>query len=730
MASPFAKYQSEQVQQLAPGFVEGFGRAGASIGQGIANLGQGIATGIEERDKQKKEEAKIQGMLSPYLKRDPRIQGINQHLASGDLQKDDKGNVFVPDDRRELFDPVKLDDALSFYNKTGGDGSKLTGDELTKFATAFEADKKYEADEAAKVAAALERRKVEAEINKMNADAAEKYARAGIGDILGALASGQDMSTYSPTPFSVPTAGFGVGSTPQPTPTAGFSVLTGAPSATSTQAPRVAPATPAPARPGTVTPQSVTAGRTTTQTLSTASTTPAVATTPTPLASLPTMPVNTTPADASKAYAKEIPLLQTARTQLENGWQKESAAMEANFRIAIARLTERRANADDIKAARETHQAMFDLKAERHKANLASLDSRLKAFQSAADEARAAEKAAKEGTAAKREEVKFNVEYGAEGKPAATGSFKTFWQKSETEIENAGIIPGRTGGTKAIEMKAAAKAAHDAKMKNYPAWYQVGLTTEGANQYRFRMVEPTAEPINEGNRGNIQTVVEGYAEGRTFLTNLLAAVESTDDQRIRNYLDRFIVTTSKDDVYAEGEQLGQFGVATFRRAIVSGGNFSDADREYVKALITQINSPNAFKDKDYQLAQTRVLAKFIDSKFRTTLAANGVRLDLDTSEKFLKREDVNGSNADALDSLEKAKTFYRAYGIDTNKTEKPSKPNAILDIANLDGQIKAADEAGNMRLKRALEQMKKEHIESKEKAAKKAKEEVARARGA
>jgi hypothetical protein len=34
MASPFAKYQSEQVQQMAPGFVEAYGRAGASIGQG------------------------------------------------------------------------------------------------------------------------------------------------------------------------------------------------------------------------------------------------------------------------------------------------------------------------------------------------------------------------------------------------------------------------------------------------------------------------------------------------------------------------------------------------------------------------------------------------------------------------------------------------------------------------------------------------------------------------
>ena len=746
MASPFAKYQSEQVQQLAPGFVEAYGRAGASIGQGIANLGQGIATGIEEREKVKKDEAKTQAFIGSYLKRDPRIQGVNKHLAEGDLLKDDDGNVYMPPDRGELFDIPKLEEALAYYNKTGGDGSKLTGDALTKFATEFEADKKYEADEAAKAAAALERRKLLADISKTEAEAAEKYARAGIGGIIGAFGAGADMSKWR-SPMMAPPMTMGGGeAAPQPPATAGFSILTGMPGKVAGGGSGTTPGTST--APNTVTPARNAAGKPLATTLSTAPTTPAVATTTAPIsvtppASVPAaaaapMPVNTTTTATSQAYLTEIPKLQQQRITLDQAWQKEIGMFTANHQIALARLTAQGATPDDIKALGETANTQYKLKVDRYNANIATLDSRLAGFQKAADEARAAEKAeqgrvadSRAGAGEKRATTEFEVKYGKEGKPATPGEFKTFASKIETKINAAGTIEGRTGGTAAAEMRRAAQSEHTQIMEQHPAWYAVGMTTEGANQYQFRMVDfPTAPPLSSTVRADAQTVVEGYAEGRVFLTNLLKAVESTDEDRVRNFLDRFLVTTSKDDVFAEGEQLGQFGVAAFRRAIVSGGNFSDADREYVQKLITQINSPNAFKDKDYQLAQTKKLASFIDAKFRSTLAAKGVRLDLKTSEAFLKREDIDGSNAPALESLEDAKKYYEAFDINTAKADKPTRPNALLDAAYIDGEIKAAEKANNPTYVKILKQMKKEHIEAKEKAAKKAAEEARRARGA
>jgi hypothetical protein len=734
MASPFAKYQSEQVQQLAPGFVEGFGRAGASIGQGIANLGQGIATGIEERDKVKKEEAKTQAVLGSYLKRDPRIVSVNASLAKGDLQKDDKGNIFAPDDKKGIFDPVRLNEALTYYNQTGGDGSRLTGDALTKFATQFEADKKYEADQDAKVGAALERENLQADINKKNAEAAEKYARAGIGNVIGAFGAGQDMSKWR-APMAPPMAG--VAPPAQPPKTAGFSILAETPSSTPAAKPL----------PGTVTPQGVTAGRPLAATLGAAPKAPAVATTPVPVSITPpakipasaaeAMPTNTTTEATSNAYLTEIPKLQQARIELDQSWQKEIGMFSANHQIALARLTAQGATPEDIKALGETANTMYKLKADRYAANVATLDSRLSGFQKAADEARAAEKAA-QGTKAevraeageKRSNVEFDVKYGVEGKPAPKGKFATFWQKTEAEREQSGIIPGRTGGTMAVEMRRANKEAHDKNMKDYPAWYQVGLTTQGANQYRLRMVEPTAEPISESVRNDAQIVVEGYTEGRVFLTQLLQAVQSTDDDRTRNYFDRFLATTSKDDVWAEGQQLGQFGVAAFRRAIVSGGNFSDADREYVAQLITQINTPNVFANKDALLAQTKKLASFIDAKFRSTLAAKGITLDLKASEEFLKREDRDGSSSQDLASLDKTREFYKAYKIDPAKNTTPSRPNVILDVVEVRKQVEKARKAGNQRLVDLLEHTLKQNAEDKAKAAREATAAAARARGA
>jgi hypothetical protein len=728
MASPFAKYQSEQVQQIAPGFVEAYGRAGAAIGQGIANIGQGIGQAIEKSDAKAKEEAKQQAIIGSYLKRDPRVQGVNAFLANGDLKKDDQGNVYLPEENKDRFDPVKTADAIAFFNKTGGDGSRLTGDALTRFSVEFEADKKYEADQAAKEGAALERRKLLADISKTEAEAAEKYARAGISGVLGAFGSGQDMSTYQPPATGM--SPLGISATPS------------APSVSSFLAPavpQVGGATLGTSNaPAGFTPERYQAGVPLATTLKTASTAPAVATTPKPVSPAPApaavkapMPVTTDAADASKAYITEIPKLQSARTQLDNEWQKEAAMFSANYQITMGRLTAMGATSEDIKAAEATAKTQYQMKVDRYNANVASVESRLSAFQKTADETRAAEKAAQSRATSSTEELKTNVEFGTPGQPVTPGKFKTFNEKVEAKINNAGIIPGRTGGTKAVEMQAAAQDRHTQIMEKFPTFYEVGLTTEGGNQYQFRMLDyPTAAGISPSVRGNVQAVVEGYAEGRVFLTKLLEVVQSTDEDAIKNYLDRFILTTTKDDTFMEGEALGQFGVAAFRRAIVSGGNFSDADREYVQKLITQINSPNVFRNKDKMMAQTKKLAEFIDSKFRSTLAANGVRVDMKTSEAFLKREDIDGSNSAGLDNLEKAKAYYRAYNIDDTKATKPSRGSETLDAAYIDTEIEAARKGGNTRYVKILENMKKEHIESKEKAVKKAKEEAARARGA
>jgi hypothetical protein len=143
MPSPFQKYQSEQVQQIAPGFVEGFGRAGASIGQGLASAGASIAGGMEKAQQRTSEESKLKGSLAPYLAKD--MAKVTAGVKSGSLIQNPDGTVSINPENpnKDLIDTSTID----FYNQTKGDINVLQGNDLTRFAASFESKKKIEAME-------------------------------------------------------------------------------------------------------------------------------------------------------------------------------------------------------------------------------------------------------------------------------------------------------------------------------------------------------------------------------------------------------------------------------------------------------------------------------------------------------------------------------------------------------------------------------------------------------
>ncbi len=767
----FQKYQSEQVQQIVPGFVEAYGRAGASIGQGIANVGASIAKGMEDAEKRKQEEAKIQGMLSPYLKSDQRVQSVKQQLSAGWLKKDDEGNVFIPDEHKDKFDPAKANEAIAFYNETGGDGSKLTGAALTKFATSFESEKKYAADQAAQEDKRLEKLKTLAEIRKMEADAYATASKAGRAEIIGAFGAGTDMSTFTPSISTQPARSVLDGT---PYANGGGAVSTGVPASApasgsilSNTAPSGVFTTDLSGKGFSLTPEAAPAGfnlqryasgkplvakiseagTSPTQTTEepsaalTAGTSPATTgATPASLPGSMTTAINpgVTTTSTSTNYLEQIPIVQQARIDLDKAWQTEISTFSANYNLAVSRLTASGATAEELKALGESFNSQYKLKADRYTANVATISDRLAMFQKAADEARAAQTsgiatltAEQAKDKANMTKVEFEAKYGKPvepGKEAPASDKKgTFAATVQSRVQNAGIIPGRTGGTEQTNLRRAAQEEHTKIMREYPTWYNVGLTTKGGDEYQMQLLSyPTSAPIDATIKAKVDENVVGYTEGRAFLTQLLDAVNGTDEERAKNYLNRFLATTSKDEEFATGQMLGQFGVAAFRRAIVSGGNFSDADREYVQKIITQINTPNPFATKDYLKAQTKKLAEFIDYKFRSGLSAQGVRLDLDTAKKFLTREkdDVG------LAELAKTEDFYRAYKIDTKSTKAVSRGNESIDPVAIRNRAKAARDAGNTLLAAELERILKSDQDAKDAAVKKAKEAAAKARGA
>ena len=180
MASPFQKYQGEQVQQIAPGFVEAYGRAGQSIGAGIAGFAEQVVKGYQVGRERDKQEAILKGQLEPYIKNDERTKRVNDLVSGGVLVKNSDGTVGISAQYADKVDINEANKLLDFYNTTGGDGNKLTGEALTNFAARYQGEQKYAAEQAATAKAKLENDLTQAKINDLNAKAAERNANAGL----------------------------------------------------------------------------------------------------------------------------------------------------------------------------------------------------------------------------------------------------------------------------------------------------------------------------------------------------------------------------------------------------------------------------------------------------------------------------------------------------------------------------------------------------------------------
>jgi len=678
----FQKYQGEQVQQIPAGYVEAMG----SMGKAYANIGQSIAGGIIEADKRAQEEAKIQGALSPYLRNDKRTQAVESALSTGLLKKDAEGNVIVPEENANKLDLATATSAIDFYNKTGGDGSKLKGADLTRFATQFEAQRKYEADEAAKEDKRVERLKTLAEIRKMDAEAKSKENEAAAGRVLTGYAAGTPLES----PSAVPAVSLNLPTVTAPTYDYNSPIQTGASGNTyampsfrvdrynaGEQLAGQLGSAPAEATPVVSTAKAAPAPATTAP--ATTQATPGRAALP-----IPTVPQGTT-VETIKAVEAERQVLteryQTSRTDANAEHSRRMIALQKTGGATPAM----------IKQSQEIlNSRLADLDAQL-KANQDLLDKRFAAATTTSSEIRSEQAAGLAVKADTRAEEQLKLAKAADeravaegrmkleeyelkyGKPVAGGDTTgldssklkpgTFARSQAVEREAAAAVPGRTGGAYAREQEQKVAAQQNKMKSDYPANWGIGVFHDGAKQYQLDLLRfPTATAVDGANVGKVQEAIDGYSTAQSFLQQLNDLAESTDPNAIQNYLNRMLPTAagSAKVTLVTGEMMAQFGVAAFRRAIVSGGNFSDSDKQFVAKMITDINSLNPLKDRDLMISQTRALAQFMDSKFRAELAGFGVRFDTTTAREFLARE---GDKA-GLKQLEKTEQYVRTFGID------------------------------------------------------------------
>ena len=683
----FQKYQGEQVQQIPGGYVEAMG----SVGKAYQQFGASVSAGMQEAQKRADEEAKLIGALSPYIKADQRTQDVERFLQKGIFTKAEDGSVVVSANWADKVNMEEVNKTLSFYNSTGGDGSKLSGASLRTFAAMYEGEQKYASDQASRAAAKIDADLKNAQIAELKAKTAERMANSGLYgsaltgmgfnaptaniDSIGAPTSqalGVTNTTPTLTPPTTPkAAGSDVKTVPMvDTTISGVASPTGqtpeqkAAETAATYAKPTAPATAPGAAPG----------------AAPAATTPAPAAKP---AEIPKAPAPKAAAPAAPAAAPAAPATAATAAAPAAPTKYDIPKKAAEVTATLKSIEEERTNIQTkysskrTEAERQITRTKATMRVPANSAGLQLATATLKFHEDRLKDISEAE--ARDLRAVDDKVAAVNRDFAAY-QAAATSvrqdtESKRIAEKDAAAVKNAAAEESRKAGA------AKAKAVQD-----YPimgVWTHMGYKMKNAKT--GELVEPAdfgIAPLTTQQKNDVNTSYDGMIKAQDFLLRLKDTLRSRSATN-NEWSQRFRLTASDMQNYFEGELASTFGVATFRRAIVSGGNFSDADREFVKKAITYLNTAAPDMSQSDLESSTNALAIFINAMYSRSLQSQGMIYNPEETKKQIAdlRSIGADTQADALDAnIAETERFHSTYNIKpTGKSNlSPEEKTALL----------------------------------------------------
>lgn len=668
MASPFAKYQSEQVSQLAPGFVEAYGRAGASIGQGIASVGQSIAKGMELAEQKKLEQAKLEGALNPYIRTE--VGNVEQSIKNGLLVKDAAGKISVAPGQEKNVDPNKVGRAIDLYNLTDGGKKTLNADELTRAVSTIQSYDAMEKTAAEKAKAARDAKIAEldytskvlgnaAQLSEGIAAFAAQRTQLGIaagmqGDTQGAQvaiaearalndkamgirfdamrAAGINVDAYLPAaPVAAPVrpAAAAVGSGAStlytvPTDTAfteslgRFDAMRTAGSAPAAPAQTAAPEvrknaeispTEAPKAVAPAAPTAVQAPA------------PSVPATPTPAAPAVAKPT------ARQLQTGQMPAVAPAPAPVVAG---QPAVTPVTGRVTTTNAAVAQAEGE-IQSLQSAKSIYIDTQ-KRYKslAAVAGLaPDQVKSFQKLADDA---------------------------FKQALDIDDQITKKMTLISTEKAGVATAKTAETK-LGMEQG--KAMDERFPDFGGGWMASGRAKAFKLYPDDPAKALSDVRIGGIKGASTEIVDTLSSLGSFMDSTMAIENALDERLEKGGVGLFdLLTLDKGDYesYTKGNVGEKILLASMRKAIVSGGNFSDADRQFVLESIAAINNLDPRKREPYLKALNKTMAEMVMSMYDKKLKAQGVERHLE-----LLTED---ERKDAISPTEIA--FKDRFGLDAS----------------------------------------------------------------
>ena len=676
----FQKYTGEQVQQLAPGFVEAYGRAGASIGQGIASIGSSVAKGIEGAEQRRIENAKTQGAINPYLRTE--VENVNRSVENGFLQVGKDGKVSIVAGQEKNLDPNKIGRAIDLYNKTDGGKKELKTADLAGLVSTIQSYDTLEKQAADRAAAARATKLADLEYNSkyLSSAAALSQGIAGFaaqkrdlgramnmqGDTAGAQlnfaeaaaltdksqavlfdayrSSGIDVSSYMPKPVTPPPArpaavavGSGASTLYTVDDTAGVALPSASPAQQATldrfnagQQGAPAAAAPAPAPAPAMAAQAVQVPAPATQTA------PAAAT-PSPAPAKPTAATGRNLMLGTMPKA-EAPAAQPAGTTPDAG----AVAGQTVTKPAYIQQAE-----DEVASLREQK----DIFTKQYKAAQVSravsglLEGDIKYYDKVANDAN-------------DQAIKIN--------DSITKKMEALTAE-QTRVETGAIATTKLGMEQAKTM--------DDRFPYFTKGWMAAGRAKAFNLYPDNPGKALTDLRIAGIKGESKEVVETIGAIDLFMESTMT-IESALDSRLErgsSFFDRFTLTSSEYDDINKGNVGEKMLLASMRKVIVAGGNFSDADRQFVLEAIASINSGDPTKTNEYFKSLNKVMAGMVYKMYDGKLNSLGVERHLELLSPEERKAAVTESETN----------FKTRFGIDDSGSASAAR-------AELEAAIKEA----------------------------------------
>ena len=296
----------------------------------------------------------------------------------------------------------------------------------------------------------------------------------------------------------------------------------------------------------------------------------------------------------------------------------------------------------------------------------------------------------KSGKGAKAKSVKRTNESGKalpvkDAKAKQVMSISTKAAKTEARLERKETAEAEAASQKLKQVLSDRRKKQLQEYPTYGVWTHLGARM-GKNKETGEDLDPSEfgiAALTDQQRTSVNEAVEGWNKSTSFLLDL----DTTLKTRIKQggeWRQAFRLTATNMKNYYEAELASVFGVATLRRAIVSGGNFSDADREFVKSAITYLNTAAPDVSPEDLQASLNALSVFVNGLYERTLETNQMGFNPEAAKGQADKLEKFGLNSQAgliRKGVDRAELFYRRFSIKPPGGNEPSVSQGELKKA-------------------------------------------------